>query len=507
MQQISAELEAEIQDSSQTVRPRVIAQWANNRILDNLRVVSTGDSWYLSSTDEQDVLPDVYWRANDLGGATFAQDFSGHGYNGVVAGGVTAGDASTPLSGDDGSKSFVTGGSSGYTSLANSNACSLNSTNATIEGWFKSSSTSAQGLFANYGGGNEVKVETNASGQINMSITGTVSQSTTVITNGVWRYIALTKAGNVWRLYVDGAQVVTQTKATSGGFTTTRVGATQSLEFVGNYCEFVSSPRAKDAVEVSLRLYQTLAPSTYKFFVGKELFNGRPRQTFAWAVCDSTDEIGQPIRANGKFYAMGDERSSEHEYGFRSIRRTAVVYQSTHGKMSGEDVQIYATFTLRKANKINVYLPDFYGGALQLASVKYLDINGAQIDIGALNPLLALTDRKTTFVLSNDDSPVDITGILVAVNATDILGDSINIEEIEIAYEEDISADIVSITIDKVRDNFDSSVPLGSTAANSMSLTLQNTERRYNVENEDSDISPYVRKDVKFEVELGWIIS
>ncbi len=509
MQNISAELENEIQDSAQTVVAKVRAQWADNRVLENLRVASSSDAWFNASKDTQDPALNVYWRMNDVAGSTFIQDYSGSGRNGTINGAPTLEQSSTPLTGDSTSKSILSSSGSRYIESTIAASCAFNGTNGTMEIWVRPTSATTMGIATNYSSGSgEVFIGTNGSGQVNFSVTGTLVQSTTVITDSNWHYLALVKAGSVWTLYCDAVSVIAQTKVIANNlFTTSWAGKNSSNNFVGNLTEFVGSQVAKTQYEISCRYKQISSSINNTFFIGRELFNARPEQTFPWATCNGVDENNQAIKANGKFYAMEDEPSGMYEYGYRSFRTTNTAYQTMYGSLPTYDELAYASFDQRKANRINIYMPDSYGPARELGFLKYITPAGALVDCSTLNHDLSLGRRKNVFYLSTDSTPIDIAGIYVSFHASKYLGDSINIEEIEISFEEDISTDVVTASISKVRDSFDSSVPFGITAANSMSMSLDNTDRNYNVFNESSNVADYIRKDVKFEVGMGWSLG
>lgn len=647
MQTVSSDLATEVKDNAQTVLPRVTAQWADNRVLDNLKVYCSSDSWYNSTLDTQDVLPDVYWRMNDA--SIPIQDYSGHGFNGANSGTSTLAQASTPLTGDTTSKSASL--SAGYFQFVSTSSCSFNNANATIEVWVKTSSGVSRGLFSNFGGtGGEACVETDASGNLIFTVTGTAGTITTTtnINDNIWHYIALTKSGTLWTLYSDGIAIGNLTKAGPGNFNTCWAGTSNAHGWNGNICEFVSTPRAKSALEISARYRQIAAPKGYTFFIGREAFNARKEQGFAWGICDSVDEFNRPIAANGKFYTVEDTPSGRYEYGWRSSRLASVA-SGTNGNLPTYNDILYASFNQRKANYINVYLPDNYGatnalnslywidsvGARRLPAVDmnsnlfpdssfesgvvgiwaianntggtfdvvtqtvqdgakamrlvpnatvstiftptsgvnmirinpstqydfsyynlasanstgfgwtpsmvWYDITGAVIststgtfqfsstsvqrnNINATSPAnayyvscqlttgatpsgnsfyvdavqlkqgalaawqesappmsLQLLGKKTKFPLLIDGSATDVTGVYVVAGQALYQNDTVNIEEIEVSYEEDVSGDVVSMEIEKTRDNYDSSVPVGATSSNTFSMALGNTDKTYNV--------------------------
>ena len=81
--------------------------------------------------------------------------------------------------------------------------------------------------------------------------------------------------------------------------------------------------------------------------------------------------------------------------------------------------------------------------------------------------------------------------------------DYARLSELQGLYSVDISDDVISIDTDEVREEYESTVPVGQTGANTFSVELDNTEQKYNPDNVDSPYSKYLGANNRFTIELG----
>lgn len=102
------------------------------------------------------------------------------------------------------------------------------------------------------------------------------------------------------------------------------------------------------------------------------------------------------------------------------------------------------------------------------------------------------------------DSYLQCSGIALEVESTKYPLDRARVIEISPIYKTDVSDDVIDMSLNKVRENYDSSVPLGITGANSFDVNLQNTDQKYNKYNTSSPYYPYIDPEIKLKTGLKY---
>jgi hypothetical protein len=232
-----------------------------------------------------------------------------------------------------------------------------------------------------------------------------------------------------------------------------------------------------------------------KFNDAKQVINGQKEHTLTWGVLDAFDETGNIITANGDYFISEREQTiqyTDYEYGWWSK-----AHSDYNGTMQ-DDVWIYLLFDQVNANYIDFATSTKYGAVTDWTAY-YKDENGAWQDLGSA------TNLGNGMFEYDLGQPTLMSGLAVNITHTEFGYDAARVQEFAPRYTEDISSDVVSMEISKVRENFDSSVPLGATAANTLNLTLSNVDLKYNPQNINSSISNYITPGVKFDI--GFIIN
>lgn len=102
------------------------------------------------------------------------------------------------------------------------------------------------------------------------------------------------------------------------------------------------------------------------------------------------------------------------------------------------------------------------------------------------------------------NSYIECQGIAIELTSTVYGNDRSRLIEFCPIYKTDISSDVINMNLNKTRENYDSSVPLGITGANSLDLSLDNTTQNYNKYNTNSIYYPYVDPEVKIQAALKY---
>jgi hypothetical protein len=255
-------------------------------------------------------------------------------------------------------------------------------------------------------------------------------------------------------------------------------------------------------------------PSRGFFFPASEAFNGIRRQSFTWAVAGAVDADGDVIKADGSWYAMpslttndlsNTQMGSSLEFGWWS---NSVSNSNTHATYDGygfvTNPYIQATFTTRKVNKIRIITSEFYGQiSTYLLQAYDGSLNLVLDEIGTIPDGGYYRDH----ILSEALSTNNISKIKVTVYTTKNPGDYARIQEIVPIYEEDISEYVISYSVNRTRDIHSTSLPIGGSETASVDLTLDNTEKLFNIFNSSSTYGKYMVKDLEVEIYTGWRIK
>lgn len=258
----------------------------------------------------------------------------------------------------------------------------------------------------------------------------------------------------------------------------------------------------------------TSYPSRGFFFPASEAFNGIRRQSFTWAVAGAKDINGDVIKADGSWYAMPSLTStdlsntqvgSNLEFGWWS---NTVSNSNTHGTYSGygftTDPYVQATFTTRKVNKIRIVTSEFYGQiSTYLVQAYDGSLNVVLNEVGTIADGTYFTDH----IISPAASTQDISRVKVTVYTTKNPQDHARIQEIVPIYETDISNYVLNYSVNRARDVHSTSLPIGGSEIASIDLSLDNTNKDFNIFNNSSTYGKYMAKDLEVEVYTGWRIK
>jgi hypothetical protein len=244
------------------------------------------------------------------------------------------------------------------------------------------------------------------------------------------------------------------------------------------------------------------------YFTPKQSSNGFERQSVTWGVAGALDINGNVIRADGTWYAMPSDLSDNYEYGWWSNSKST---SSLHGTYNGYSFASNPTLTVefdsRKCNLIRITTSEFYG------QIDTYTIVVRSLDAGVPNPLFTETSRIVDGSYYFDHYLPESLGhdsiyrIEITVLTTKHPEDYARIQEVNPIYQVDISDYVTSYTLNKVRDLHESSLPIAGTSASAVSVDIDNTSKKFNIFNNNSDFGPYMKKDLKVRVTSGWKIQ
>lgn len=251
------------------------------------------------------------------------------------------------------------------------------------------------------------------------------------------------------------------------------------------------------------------------FYFGKEqAFNGIERQSFTWAVAGAKDSDGKTITPDGTWFAMpsilgtdlgNTQIGGSLEYGWWS---NSISNSNVHPTYSGygfaTEPYIQATFDTRKVNRIRIVTSEFYGQiSSYLLQVYDASSNLVLSEDGLIKDGSYYQDHKISSSLSTQD----IAKIKVTIRTTKNPGDRARIQEIIPIYETDITDYVIDYNYSRVRDVHQSSLPIGGSESAQASITIDNTNKDFNIFNSASLYGPYMKKDLKVEISTGWRVQ
>jgi hypothetical protein len=323
-------------------------------------------------------------------------------------------------------------------------------------------------------------------------------------------HLLLVVSNDVLHLYVNGIDngdtaTVTGTRSTSSlpiAIGRWGSGATPQL-FEGQIANVAFYPDlTMDAKEVYARYRSTTKGASDdanfgpSFMTGDEAINALVGYGHVWPVLGAKDIHGTTMSLSSKYDIAEDttqDRTYRYEYGWWHNIATD---SGGDADLTGVLVMSFDTLT---CNGIHLKCPDEFG-TIKNYTLSYKNTSNVWVSVGNIWELQeGLTEIRHQFGIDKD-----IKGIAIEILSTWIPFDYPKISELGPYIRDDVSEDIVTFSIQKTKEDFDSSVPFGATAANSATVELQNVELRYNPNNTDSDLYGLLTPDAQFEIALGW---
>lgn len=357
----------------------------------------------------------------------------------------------------------------------------------------------------------DLKGKLGASAEVSYNITHTPSPAFSV---GDWHNYIVTIDNAVVKLYIDGAyvgQITNYSDDTYLGsinkvslFNEVSAGAQQ---FAGAIDDFFIVPDALSTEDVD-RL-QKRAEDVIPFDDGRTFFSGDQalniieEETFPYIAFDSLDELGGSLKSNGEFYLTGNRLKVDNKYYFLSRQRSSTSAASGLYPFE-DDPYIYAKFNPAKVNKITIAT----GHMLSRIGDFSLSYHMTSSPQGTFTSLPFVDFEKNESVFSAElSSDIEIDEIRLTILSTENPNSRAVVHQINLYYEADISEDVINIDFSKIRDNYEATLPIGSTSANNGSISLNNVHQKYNKFNTESPYYGYIEPEIKLSLKLVYEIE
>ena len=498
MQEISTDLSTQIQSYVQTVSPTVVATFADSHYMDNLTVYSDSEGWG-QAVDKR--TPVLWWKMDSH---TSIKDYSDNGFAGTIGGTITA--TTGPIGyGDDGAIACTSGSS---VTVDHNDLFSFDG-DFTVSTWAKiGTRTVASKIIAgklnvteasalNYANVDFFIQETATPGPSSAFIAGLGNGSTLQLisplsnaSTGTWYMLTLTRVNGIGHFYINGVlQGSAAAAAVNQGTGDFNVG----VSFQGSVDEVFLLDSALDAEEI-LCLYNngisTGSSEFSAFYAPEQVGNGIKEETLPPCEVNGADELARPMVANGGWNAISlDIDHNVTEVGWRSRAKS-----DANGDFANPE-SITLRYDARPMNKIGVYTA-YTRGRIRSYTLSYYDASGDKVAVGTFT-----MDRSSSYDIQDLGATVTSTGVQITVNSTWNPVAYARLHELDSLYEEDLSDRIVSLNISKTRENYEDTLPVGTSAANSATIVLNNVDGLFSIDGEFGD---FTVPDVKFTTSFSW---
>lgn len=245
--------------------------------------------------------------------------------------------------------------------------------------------------------------------------------------------------------------------------------------------------------------------SSSYYFSPQNSMSGNDRQGFTWGVCDSKDVNGQVITADGTWYTMPTNLDDYYKYGWWSTSKSQ---SSPSGSYNGygfaTEPYVEYTFTQRKVNRIRVATSEYNGRIKDYTLYAYNSTLTLILqEDGTMPDDAYFVDHWVSAALATQD----VYRIKIVVHSTKNPEDNARIQEVSPIYETDLTDYVISHSVDRTRDLHETSLPIAGTGSSSASITLDNTNKEFNMFSSGSEFGPYMKKDLKITIANGWRIK
>ena len=233
---------------------------------------------------------------------------------------------------------------------------------------------------------------------------------------------------------------------------------------------------------------------TLEFWRASDVFNNKNRNSMKYLVCDN----GARVKAeeDGTGYRAAGIKDSDVERGWWSANKSNASGNFTSPEWVQSEFFTDGTPFGRMVNRFSIYAFEHYAN-IKGYRIYYKNSGGTwiQIQTGTLG--------ASEYIKHIDVSDTQIFGLKIEVTSTQLPNDFARLSEFNAVYVTDVTEDVVALNVTEKREEYEGTVPIGTTAANTLSLELDNTSGTYNKFNEFSPFHLYMGSNVKIMAEIG----
>ena len=231
------------------------------------------------------------------------------------------------------------------------------------------------------------------------------------------------------------------------------------------------------------------------YFTKEQVVNSGEYETFPWAVTDSKNNLNKVITANGEYRAMPNDNTDNFKYGWWSASK------SDASGLFATGPYLDITFNATTINKVKVVTSQSFG---QIKSFTISVINSSNTTL--LNKTIVFNTNNNEFekIINLDSTYTNISRVLITVVSTKNTVDYARILSVSPMYQMDISDYVMSTSENRIRDLHETSLPIAGTSQTTSSISIDNSSKKFNILNTNSDYGKYLQKDVKVNISYGW---
>lgn len=249
------------------------------------------------------------------------------------------------------------------------------------------------------------------------------------------------------------------------------------------------------------------------YFTPNESINGIERESFPWAVAGAKDVNGNIITANGNWHCLPTSSSSKtnlldlddnFEFGYwSSYKSTSNLHATKNGYQFSTPVVLTYLFTARAVNLIKIITSEHYGQIKAYNVKAYVGTTTLVFDQDGEIPEDSYYSTHYLEGISNSA----INKILVTIYTTKNPLDTARVQEVCPIYEVDMTDYVIDLKVSKVRDVHETSLPIAGSGSSTASISLNNSNKDFNIFSSGSLFGKYMKKDLKFFIYGGWQIQ
>lgn len=249
------------------------------------------------------------------------------------------------------------------------------------------------------------------------------------------------------------------------------------------------------------------------YFTPNESINGIERESFPWAVAGAKDVNGNIITANGNWHCLPTSSSSKtnvldlddnFEFGYwSSYKSTSNLHATRNGYEFSTPVVLTYLFTARPVNLIKIITSEHYGQIKSYNIKAYVNTSTLVFDQDGEIP----EDNYYFTHYLEGISNSAINKILVTVYTTKNPLDNARVQEMCPIYEVDMTDYVIDVSVSKVRDVHETSLPIAGGGSSTASISFNNNSKNFNIFSSNSLFGKYMKKDLKFFIYGGWQIQ
>jgi hypothetical protein len=324
-----------------------------------------------------------------------------------------------------------------------------------------------------------------------------------------WHHFFITKENSTLKIYINGEQALVNNGAPiSESFDSQGkiklFSQVSGSSFQGSVSDFCIFQNVFSSIQIS-ELYDKASETFNSYIYSKNLyspyqaFNEIEKENLSYGSLDVKDIYNKKIAFNSEF-TVSNSLISKEDFAFYSSYEKSLPFISGDFYNFVDQPYIKASFDNVKINKINLTTTSSLGGVGKV-NVKIFDINNNQL----------ISFENLTF--QNFEINIDLQELILTnyveltILSTVNPSDHARICSVNLWWEEDVSNDVINLSWSKIKENFESTMPIGSTSANSGNLSLNNTHQKYNVYNVDSPYYGYIRPELKATIALDYVLD